>query len=172
MITFLIASNSSTSINRQISEWVKSKGITPDHTIDLIERAQVPLYGIDIEKSNGIPNDIQEDAKALAASHTVVIFSPEHNSIVPAVLKNYMDWLSRHVRLYLEDTQVVVVTTSPGRGGGARSATYLETVLPYVGANVAGTLSLPSFGQRKESGELMTPDEFQKFEEFVACACL
>ena len=69
----------------------------------------------------------------------------EHNSGPSAYFKNVLDWLSRADRNYLENTQVFLMSASPGKRGAVSAKEYVLNALPRVGGTVVATFSLPSF---------------------------
>ena len=46
------------------------------------------------------------------------------------------------------------MSTSPGKTGGVKNRQHLEHMLPYLGANIAATYSLPSFYQNMQDGKM------------------
>lgn len=90
--------------------------------------------------------------RALAASHAVLIATPEYNGSVPGQLKNALDWASRprgeHV---LVDKPVAVIGASPTPFGAAWAQAELRKVLGITGAQVVDQ-------------ELPVPFVFQQFD--------
>ncbi len=63
-----------------------------------------------------------------------------------------MDWLSRLDRRLFDNKPVVVLSTSPGKGGGKRALKITETFLGYFAGNIIGTFSLSSFNSNFDEG--------------------
>lgn len=137
-------SNSSTSINYRLLKYT-SKVI--DRDVDLLNMANhtFPMYGEDRENQLGFPEAIIELKKRITEADALIISVNEHNSGVSAYFKNILDWLSRVDRNYLENTKVLLMSTSPGKRGGLSAQEYVKQALPRVGANLVSTFTLPSF---------------------------
>lgn len=157
MKTLLIAgSNSSSSINKQLVQY--AGGILKDaEYVDLTD-LDIPMFGEDLEREIGSPEGIKKLASLITGASNIVIATPEHNGALPAFLKNILDWLSRTSRTYMENTKVVALATSPGPGGAKSALSVLTNGLGYVGAEVVGSFSLPSFYDNfdVEKGEIKT----------------
>lgn len=71
-------------------------GMMPDGAELVIETIRgVPLYDGDLEKSEGVPERVEELKNAIAAADGLILASPEYNNSIPGVFKNAIDWLSR-----------------------------------------------------------------------------
>ncbi|UXY25354.1 NADPH-dependent FMN reductase [Streptomyces sp. HUAS TT20] len=66
-------------------------------TVDLaaMRDFDMPLYGGDMEATEGLPPGALARRERLEKSDSVVISSPEYNASLPGVLKNALDWVSR-----------------------------------------------------------------------------
>ena len=78
----------------------------------------LPLYDGDLEKEQGIPEEVQLLADQIAASDAVLIAGPEYNKSISGVLKNALDWVSRVKGNPWRDKPVAVMSAASGRGGG------------------------------------------------------
>ncbi|NOQ72916.1 MAG: NADPH-dependent FMN reductase [Crocinitomix sp.] len=136
-------SNSSVSINTQVLNYVATvaEGV---ETIQLTD-CDIPMYSMDMEQSTGIPADIITLQEKMVAADAVIMTTPEHNGLMPAFFKNILDWLSRTGVKYLENKPVIVMSVSPGGGGGKNAGDYVEKIIGYAGANVVGRFVVPSF---------------------------
>jgi chromate reductase, NAD(P)H dehydrogenase (quinone) len=147
-------SNSSNSINQQfIHATVNLLDNVDVEVIDLRD-FPAPVYGIDLELSDGFPQSMQDLNVKLAEADGFIISSPEHNGSMPAVLKNTIDWLSRIEQKVFNNKPTMFMSTSPGPRGGASALEHLVAVMPYRGANVIGSYSLGSFGDHVVDGSL------------------
>lgn len=143
-IIALSGSNSSQSINQALATYAAK---TAGGEVIQLTDYDVPMYGIDLEMSSGIPQDVSKLVELFQSADGVIISTPEHNGLMPAFFKNILDWLSRTGVKYLEGTNVVISSSSPGRGGAKGAAAAVEKIIGYAGANVVGRFSLPEFGQ-------------------------
>ncbi len=87
-------SNSSQSINHALLSYIAMK----NNHIELIRLSDydVPMYSIDIEQADGIPQATQSLNEKLQTADRLIIGVAEHNGNVSAFFKNHIDWLSRH----------------------------------------------------------------------------
>ncbi|MGB1102264.1 MAG: NADPH-dependent FMN reductase [Crocinitomicaceae bacterium] len=135
-------SNSSTSINQSLIRYVS--GLAGAEVVNLRDY-NFPMFGEDLEKSDGIPADITTLQNKILAVDAVIISTPEHNGHLPAFFKNILDWLSRTGVKYLEGKLVLVLSTSNGGGGAAKAAAALDRPVRYAGGELFATLSLPNY---------------------------
>src|SRR3979490_1914774 len=55
----------------------------------------LPIYDGDLQAKSGVPKHAVNLKRMIGAHHGVLIVTPEHNSSVPALVKNAIDWVSR-----------------------------------------------------------------------------
>ncbi|WP_270725020.1 NADPH-dependent FMN reductase [Shimia sp. Alg240-R146] len=89
----------------------------------------LPLYDGDLEDSDGIPASVDMLVRQIAAADAVLISTPEYNGAVTGVLKNALDWISRHSEKPLVGKPVAIMSAAAGRAGGVRAQTMLRTCL-------------------------------------------
>jgi chromate reductase len=95
----------------------------------------LPLYGADLQNTEGIPDNAYK-FEALMRVHTgVFIACPEYNASISPLLKNTLDWMSR---IRNDDEEPLAVfksrvfalgSSSPGGMGGLRGLNAVRTVL-------------------------------------------
>lgn len=146
-------SNSSKSINQKLVIYVS--GLISSHEVSVIDLRNfvMPLYSIDIEESEGIPESVFR-LKALFDEHDgFIIALPEHNTSLTAVFKNTIDWVSRIHMSFFAHKPIALLSTSPGPGGGKNALDHGAKVLSgYMSGNVVGTAFVPKFHQNTETG--------------------
>jgi NAD(P)H-dependent FMN reductase len=102
----------------------------------------LPLYDGDLEQRAGLPASARELKQRIAASHGLLIASPEHNGSLSAALKNALDWASRSGERPGPDLAdfrgkvVGLMSASTGPLGGARGLAQLRAVLAVLGCLV------------------------------------
>jgi len=141
-------SNSSQSINQKLIHLVSK--MATDTIIDVIDLRdfELPLFGVDLEKAEGIHPAAQELRARMDAADGFIISTPEYNSGVPSFLKNSIDWISRTGKAAFQSKPVALLATSPGKGGAARALQQLQTILSgFMAGRVLGTVSVPQFQQ-------------------------
>lgn len=114
----------------------------------------MPLYSKDIEITEGFPTGTLEMRKRFDNADAFVVSVPEYNSSVPAGFKNAMDWLSRMEGSIFQNKPLLLMAVSPGGRGGASVLQHLSGIIPFWGAKVTGTFSLPRFGDTFKEGRI------------------
>lgn len=89
---------------------------------------RLPLYDGDLE-AQGIPDAVQTLAQQMADADGWVIATPEYNGMLPGVLKNALDWVSRTDHMPFESKPVALLSAAAGRAGGARAQYSLRQAL-------------------------------------------
>ena len=144
------------STNRLLLGEVKTAFGAADYTdADL----RLPLFDEDVEIADGIPPKVQLLADQVKAADGIVICTPEYNKMIPGVLKNALDWVSR-----IKDEEAIAVpvyktrvfalgSASPGALGGIRSLSAIRCVLELG----LGALVLPD--------QIAVPKAHEAFDE-------
>ncbi len=147
-------SNHAQSINHQLVKFTAS--LLTDYEVMVLDtrRWQIPMYSIDLDPDQ-TPDKISELIKLIKDHDGFILSSPEHNGGTPAFLKNIIDWLSRREQKVFDNKPLFLMSTSPGKGGGANNLKFLIHSLPYQGANVAGSYSLPSWNENFKDGGII-----------------
>jgi NAD(P)H-dependent FMN reductase len=138
-------SNSSTSINFQLVKYTVR--LLEDRDAELLELAKTefPMYGEDLEKARGIPEEITRLKKRIQSASGLILSVNEHNGNPSAFFKNILDWLSRDERRFFADRPVLLMSASGGKRGAASSRGVVEQMIPRFGGRVAATFSLPGY---------------------------
>jgi len=155
-------SNSSTSINEQLIQYVSSikEGV---EVIDLKD-FEPPMYSSDLEGEVGTHQKIKDLVTKLSEVDGVILSTPEHNSMPPAFFKNILDWLSRtgatylDGKKYLQYKKAIVMSSGPGGGGAKGAQALVQKMIGYAGAEVVGNFSLPSFYENFKDGKIVNED--------------
>ena len=140
-------SNAKNSINYKLVEYTSNQ--LKEHSVDLVNFAHYPfpMYSIDLEREEGFSNSLVELKNQINTADGLILSVSEHNSMPSAYFKNVLDWLSRIERNFLENTKVLLLSTSPGKRGGMSAREAVAALLPRFGAEVVAQYSLPSFGE-------------------------
>ena len=139
------ASSSRNSINKKLANY--SCSLLQDSECNLIDLNdfQMPIYSEDIEKENGFPEKANHFIELIRKSDAIVISLAEHNGSYTAAFKNLIDWCSRVKRNFLQDKPIILLSTSPGPGGGASVLSLAKNSMKFFSGRVIGDLSVPSF---------------------------
>ena len=149
-------SNSSASINHQLLAYAKKQIDNGETNVNLIRLTDfdIPMFSIDIEQNDGIPGGVKQlDAKIQSAG-AVIISVAEHNGNISAFFKNIIDWLSRHNRHFLDGKKILLLSTSPGKGGATSALEITNKTLPYFKGEVMGKISIGSFYDVLKEGKI------------------
>lgn len=148
-------SNHSKSINNQLISFTAS--LIKEQNIKIIDISQwvIPIYSIDMDPDI-TPNEINQLIELIQNNDAFIISSPEHNGATPAFFKNIIDWLSRRSKNVFENKSLLLISTSPGKTGGIKNRSYLESFFPRLGANVTATYSLPNYYENMLENKLQT----------------
>jgi NAD(P)H-dependent FMN reductase len=134
-ILALVGSLRAGSHNRQLAETARDNA--PDGVeIELYEGlADLPFYNEDIDTDQDRPTAADRFRQAGNAADGFLLFSPEYNGTIPAVLKNAIDWGSRpYGEGALGGKPVAVVGTAFGQYGGVWAQDEARKAVGIAGA--------------------------------------
>ncbi|MDT0676219.1 NADPH-dependent FMN reductase [Autumnicola musiva] len=148
-------SNSSVSLNHLLLSHVSER--IQGHEIKLMKLTEYefPMYSADHEKGKGIPLNVRIMKNLIDESDALVIAVNEHNGMVSAFFKNFLDWMSRADRNFLKDKKILLISTSPGARGGSSSLEYVKNILPRFGGQVIESFSFPSFNDNFQDNKVL-----------------
>jgi NAD(P)H-dependent FMN reductase len=132
--------------NRQLAE--AAVRLAPEGVeIDVYEGLDtVPFYNEDIDVDGTVPAAATRLRQAAAGADALLLFSPEYNGTMPALLKNAIDWLSRPYGAgALSGKPVAVIGTAFGQYGGVWAQDDARKAAGIAGGVVLDdlTLSIP-----------------------------
>ncbi len=171
-------SNSSVSINHSLVAFAASQ-IT-SHEVKVIRLTDFPLeiYSEDLEKERGFSVDLRLLLNEIKEADGLIVSVNEHNSGPSAFFKNVLDWLSRIEYKFLAEKKILLMSTSPGKGGAATSLEYVKkSMINRYGGDVVENFSFPSFSENFSleentiTNELLLPgfiDVLQNFEHQIS----
>ncbi len=139
------ASNSRNSINKQLAAYAAAQVEEAAITLIDLNDFEMPIYGVDREEEEGIPS-LAHDFKALIEAHDLLVISmAEHNGSYTVAFKNLLDWTSRIEQKLWAGRPIFMLSTSPGKRGGASVLETASVRAGFMGGEVVATFSLPSF---------------------------
>lgn len=168
-------SNHSGSINHTLVQYATKQIKNIDIKLVDLREFDVPIYSINLELNQGIPDSIRQLKKIIQYGDGFIIASPEHNGSIPAFFKNIIDWLSRIDQNIFNNKPVVLLSASPGVNGGRTNLEHLAQLMPFWGAQIIDRVSIGRFNQYRTKSTLELPEEIltqlqealQKFENSV-----
>jgi NAD(P)H-dependent FMN reductase len=139
------ASSSKKSINKTLATYVASlvKGAKVE-VLDLNDY-ELPIYSQDKELELGIPTAVKTFLQKINEADAIVVSFAEHNGSYSSAYKNIFDWASRTSKKVYENKKMIILSTSPGPGGAKAVFGAAVTSMPFFGAIVVGSMSVPSF---------------------------
>ena len=161
-------SNIKSSINKVLAEYVGSLVNNVELTNVDLNNFEMPLFSVDLEAQIERPQGVKELNEIIEKADGFVISLAEHNGAYSTAFKNTFDWLSRINGKVWRDKPMLLLTAAPGARGGI---TMLEIALgrfPYMGAQIIGSLAVPSFFENFKEGKIVNTDlksAIEKMEE-------
>ena len=151
-------SNSKNSINKQLATYTSSLVEGVEVTILDLNDFELPIYGMDFEMEHGIPDNAHKFLEHIKSSDGIVLSLAEHNGTYATVFKNIFDWMSRIDGKLWADKPMLLMATSPGARGGATAMEIAEGRFPYMGGNIVGKFSFPSFHENFSDGKIVNSE--------------
>lgn len=152
------ASNSKTSINKQLATYASSLLKNTEVEVLDLNDFDVPTYSVDLEGKSGIPDNAQQFLNKITASDGLIISLAEHNGAYTAIFKSLFDWTSRiDVKLF-QQKPMLLMSTSPGARGGQSVLEIAENRFPIHDANIVAKFSLPSFNDNFKEEKIIDAD--------------
>ncbi|MEU2750056.1 NAD(P)H-dependent oxidoreductase [Streptomyces collinus] len=171
-ILALVGSLRAGSHNRQLAE--AAVKLAPEGAeVNLYEGlAEIPFYNEDIDVEGSLPAAAARLREAANAADGLLLFTPEYNGTIPAVLKNAIDWLSRPYGAgALSGKPVAVVGTAFGQYGGVWAQDEARKSVGVAGGKVLEDVKLSIPGSVTRFAETHPSDDAevaQQLAEVVA----
>ncbi|MUU77254.1 NADPH-dependent FMN reductase [Winogradskyella endarachnes] len=147
-------SNSKRSINKQLASYTANLVSNVNVEILDLNDYQLPLYSVDFEQDNGLPNVAERFVEMIKKSDGIILSLAEHNGAYTAVFKNLFDWMSRVEQKTFQNKPMLLMATSPGARGGATVLEIAKGRFSYHNAQIVGEFSLPSFYENFSEGKI------------------
>jgi NAD(P)H-dependent FMN reductase len=148
-ILALVGSLRAGSTNRQFAE--AAVKLAPEGVrLEIHEGlGDVPFYNEDIDTGGTLPRTAARLRAAAEQADALLLFSPEYNGTIPAVLKNAIDWLSRPYGAgAISGKPVAVIGTAFGQYGGVWAHDDARKSAGVAGAKVLDDVKLSIPGSR------------------------
>ena len=139
------ASSSKASINKEFVTYVAYQFQNASTEILDLNNYEMPIFSVDKEKENGIPQLAQDFYAKLGSADLIIISFAEHNGNYSTAFKNILDWISRINAKTFQEKPILLLATSPGARGGSSVLEIATKRFPFQGGIVKGSFSLPSF---------------------------
>jgi|SRR5579871_1555891 len=100
-------------------------------TFEIATLHDIPLYSED-QEAIAFPPSVEAMVGKVVDADVLVFGCPEYNYSIPGVLKNAIDWVSRHPKRAFVGKTAAVIGASLGRLGTARAQYHLRQVAVFV----------------------------------------
>ena len=139
------ASNHPQSINQQLALSVAK--LLPQAQISSLELDDfdLPIYSERREDELGTPPQVQDFLQRISEADGLIISFAEHNGTFTAAFKNLYDWASRTQRRIFQFKPALFLAAAPGAGGAKSVLKAAVESAPYMGASLAGAVSVAHF---------------------------
>lgn len=139
------ASNSSTSINKQLAVFAAKQVHHRELTVLDLNDFEVSIFSPERRTTSGIPEKISEFVNHIENADLIIISFAEYNGSYTAAFKNIFDWATQVKNQLFENKKVFLMATSTGPRGGLSVLEAALNRFPRHGAEIAGNYLLPSF---------------------------
>ncbi|MEM9564501.1 MAG: NAD(P)H-dependent oxidoreductase [Actinomycetota bacterium] len=168
------ATNSRRGLNRQLIDAAvrlldESHGADVEVEVVDLNDYEMPIYSTERERDLGMPEPARRLFDKIGAADAVIVSFAEYNGSYTSAWKNVHDWMSRIDMGIYQQKKVAMFAATPGPRGGAGVLGSATTSAPFFGADLVGSLGIPSFGQNfdAERGELVDPDLQAQFAKVL-----
>ncbi|MET9441202.1 NAD(P)H-dependent oxidoreductase [Streptomyces sp. NPDC006610] len=156
----LVGSLRAGSHNRQLAE--AAAKVAPEGVdVELFDGlADVPFYNEDVDVEGSVPAAAARLREAVAGADALLLFSPEYNGTLTAVLKNAIDWLSRPYGAgAISGKPVAVLGTAFGQYGGVWAHDETRKAVGIAGGKVLEDVKLAIPGSVTRFAEVHPADD-------------
>ncbi len=156
------------SYNTKLLHVIKELAKEDGTEVEIVTLNDIPIFNQDLESN--LPKEVVELKHKAGLADAILIATPEYNHMIPGVLKNAIEWLTRDSGNVLEDKWLAIVGCSDGGFGTVRAQLQLMTLALVVNMRVKGRFRFPiSRAQDKfnEKGELSDQETLEKLKTFV-----
>ncbi|MFG3003380.1 NAD(P)H-dependent oxidoreductase [Streptomyces calvus] len=167
-ILALVGSLRAGSHNRQLAE--AAVKLAPEGAdVSLFEGlAEIPFYNEDIDVEGTVPAAAAKLREAAAGADALLLFTPEYNGTIPAVLKNAIDWLSRPYGAgAISGKPVAVIGTAFGQYGGVWAQDEARKSVGIAGGKVIEDIKLSIPGSMTRFAETHPADDSEIVDQLT-----
>lgn len=157
-------SNSAQSINKKLVTSVSKYYKEADDVIEILDLNdyEMVLFSKEREQELGIPPLAYAFIDKIDRADFILLSLAENNGSYNAAYKNIIDWVSRIPdRKIFNGKPVFIMATSPGKRGGQSVLDSASRRMPFDGAQILESFSLPEFEANFEEGKGVTNTIFR-----------
>lgn len=144
------ATNTRRGLNRQLLDCASrllSSEIDGDIEVEIVDLNdyEMPIYSMEREAQGGVPQLAQDLFAKIGAADAVIVSFAEYNGSFTSAWKNVYDWMSRIDMGVYQGRKVAMLAATPGPRGGAGVLGSATMSAPFFGAELVGSLGIPTF---------------------------
>lgn len=169
------ATSSRTSINRVLVTHAANRimdAAAPEAEVSFIDLNdyEMPIYSIDREMQNGIPQVAQDLFTQIGVADALLISFAEHNGSTTAAWKNVFDWMSRIEMKVFQAKRMVILAATPGPRAGAGVLGHQEMLIPHFGGEIVGKLGIGRWAEawNAQTQTLSRPDDIAALDQALS----
>lgn len=155
------ASSSKQSINKQLAYYTADLMSNVEVTKLDLNDFEMPIYSIDKENDNGIPDLAKQFKQHIKDADGIIISFAEHNGAYTTAFKNIFDWISRIEKDVWDNKPMLLLATSPGARGGQSVLEIAVNKFKFMNDNTILDFSLPSFFDHFSTEEGIKDEELK-----------
>ncbi|NLU82020.1 NAD(P)H-dependent oxidoreductase [Rhodococcus sp. HNM0569] len=142
-VLVLVGSLRSASVNRQLAEVAVAAAPEGAELTIADNLGELPFYNEDLDVEGADLPAVAALREAARAADAFLLFTPEYNGTIPAVLKNAIDWLSRPFGAgAVKDKPVAVVSSSPSPNAAQWAHSDTRKAVGIAGGKVLEDVTL------------------------------
>lgn len=150
----LVGSLRAGAVSRQLAETASHVAPAGTEVVVFSGLENVPFYNPDIDDPEQPHPAVAALRSAAADADGLLLFTPEYNGTIPAVLKNAIDWISRpYGEGAVKGKPVAVVSSSPSRNGAQWAQADTHKAVGVAGGRVLEDVSLSVGGTAERFGD-------------------
>ncbi|MEM9361836.1 MAG: NAD(P)H-dependent oxidoreductase [Bacteroidota bacterium] len=163
------ASNSRTSINKQLAIYAANQLKNVEVTLADLNHYECPLFSVDDENACGVHENAIRFYELVKESDAIVLSVAEYNGLHTSAFKNLWDWMSRipmeQPMNIWNNTPMFLLSTSPSKRTMNNVLRVSKELFPHFGAEIISNFYLPSFRHFFKDGQIIEDTYKVKFEE-------
>ncbi|WP_188619329.1 NADPH-dependent FMN reductase [Flavobacterium suaedae] len=162
-------SSSNQSINKRFA--IYTGNLFEDKQLEILDLNdyELPLFSVDKEEEIGKPAIARTFLDKIDWADVLVLSVAEHNAGLTVAFKNIYDWASRQRVKVFDNKPMLLLSTSPGKGGGKNAVEAAQIIFKRYGGNVRATFSLPSFNDNFdiEAGKISNKEHDDALKDII-----
>lgn len=131
---------------------------------------RLPLYDGDLEDRVGLPDEVVRLNDQIRAADAIALATPEYNKMIPGVLKNALDWISRDKPQPLAGKPVAILSAAGRSGGEVAQFTLRHALASFDTRLLQGSAFVVTFAAKAfdDDGRLIAPSSVAGLEKLMA----